>query len=142
MGQPIDDPGPLFYPLANLYRLTPLELLGLIGLLISTIIASARAIQRRAQPLTPNLQQTTLLALACFIAFWSLVMVLGPKKFDRYVLPTWPALMVLAAAGLVGIADWLRRQSTIYNRQSAIVSGFLPALRDSILYPVFYWPAQ
>ena len=121
LGQPIDDPGPLFYPLANLYRLTPLELLGLIGLLISTIIASARAIQRRAQPLTPNLQQTTLLALACFIAFWSLVMVLGPKKFDRYVLPTWPALMVLAAAGLVGIADWLRRQSTIYNRQSAIV---------------------
>jgi hypothetical protein len=39
------------------------------------------------------------------VLLWTLVMTLGPKKFDRYTLPTWPALLVLAAAGYGG---WMR----------------------------------
>lgn len=34
-------------------------------------------------------------------------MALGPKKFDRYTLPTWPALLTLSAAGLGQAAGWL-----------------------------------
>ncbi len=45
-------------------------------------------------------EQRALLALGAFVLFWTLVMTLGPKKFDRYVLPTWPAIEILAAAGL------------------------------------------
>ena len=41
-------------------------------------------------------------------------MTLGPKKFDRYTLPTWPALLVLAAAGWKWLLwdglQWLSRR--------------------------------
>src|SRR4030095_9623448 len=51
---------------------------------------------------------------AAFALFWTLVMTLGPKKFDRYTLPTWPALLVLSAAGwkflLWDVAGWLGRR--------------------------------
>lgn len=86
LGQPVGDPGPWFYPVANLFRLTPLATLGLLALPL--------ALWRSAS------ERRTLLALGFFLIFWTLVMTLGPKKFDRYVLPTWPALLVLAAAGL------------------------------------------
>src|SRR5262245_40902787 len=36
-------------------------------------------------------------------------MTLGPKKFDRYVLTTWPALEMLAAAGLISLLHSLER---------------------------------
>jgi hypothetical protein len=35
-------------------------------------------------------------------------MTAGPKKFDRYILPVWPALMTLSAAGLVEVWAWLQ----------------------------------
>ncbi len=86
LGQPVGDPGPWFYPVVNLFRLTPLATLGLLALPL--------ALWRSAS------ERRTLLALGAFLVFWTLVMTLGPKKFDRYVLPTWPALLVLVAAGL------------------------------------------
>jgi hypothetical protein len=86
LGAAIGDPGPLFYVVANAFRLTPVALL---GLLLLPLALWRHAVDRRS-----------LLALGAFVLFWTLVMTLGPKKFDRYVLPTWPALMVLAAAGI------------------------------------------
>ncbi|HEU5088174.1 MAG TPA: phospholipid carrier-dependent glycosyltransferase, partial [Roseiflexaceae bacterium] len=79
-GQALADPGPFFYPAADLFRTTPAMLLGLLAVPL--------ALQRR-----PN--RRTLIVLAAFVLFWTLVMSLGPKKFDRYVLPTWPALLIL-----------------------------------------------
>ncbi|NJM09094.1 hypothetical protein HC891_27195 [Candidatus Gracilibacteria bacterium] len=55
----------------------------------------------------PSYEHFALLALATCALFWVLVMTLGPKKFDRYILPAWPTLLVLAAAGLVYAASWL-----------------------------------
>src|SRR5262249_17991152 len=56
-------------------------------------------------------EQQILLALAAFALFWTLVMTLGLKKFDRSALPTWPALLVLSAAGwkwlLWDALEWL-----------------------------------
>jgi hypothetical protein len=37
------------------------------------------------------------------VAWWTLVMTIGPKKFDRYALPTWPALCILAGAGYAAL---------------------------------------
>src|SRR5579859_3125167 len=94
-GQALNDPGLLFYLVADLLRSTPAMLLGLLCVPL---------VWWRAAPgyQTPDRQaeRQTLLALAVLVIFWTLVMSLGPKKFDRYVLPTWPALLVLAAAGL------------------------------------------
>jgi 4-amino-4-deoxy-L-arabinose transferase-like glycosyltransferase len=109
LGRADADPGPLFYPLAGLFRLTPLETLGLAALAIA---ASAALWARRPAPgrarQTDADQRATLLALAAFVLFWTAVMAIGPKKFDRYTLPTWPALLTLSAAGLGYAAGWLR----------------------------------
>lgn len=86
LGKAIGDPGPFFYIVANAFRLTPVALLGLV--LLPFALRQHRA------------DRSMLLALGAFVLFWTLVMTLGPKKFDRYVLPTWPALMILAAAGI------------------------------------------
>ena len=66
---------------------------------------------------------------------FGLMMSIEPKKYDRYLLPIWPALEILAAAGLVSILDfrsrildWVRRQSAICNLQSAIAWGLITLL--------------
>jgi len=94
-GQAVADPGWLFYPVADLFRMTPLMLIG--------VLAAPRAIRRG-----PGTR--ALLILAALVVFWTVVMTLGPKKFDRYVLPTWPALALLAGAGWAGILGALWRQ--------------------------------
>ncbi len=93
LGQSNADPGALFYPLAGLFRLTPLETLGLVLLPL--------ALWRRGD----DDDRATILTLGTFALCWVLVMTFGPKKFDRYILPTWPALMALAAYGLVALFE-------------------------------------
>jgi 4-amino-4-deoxy-L-arabinose transferase-like glycosyltransferase len=98
-GQIVDDPGPLFYPVALALRLGPLVLLGL--LLVPLAL-------RRA---TPN-ERRALLALLAFAVLFALVLAREPKKFDRYVLPVFPALTIVAAAGLLAAARALTSQAT------------------------------
>jgi hypothetical protein len=121
LGRAVADPGPLFYLVADLFRTTPAMLLGLLGLplaLLRTTNDERRTTnderrttkdRGRGHDLLDSRwsmvvgrwsgEQMTLFALGAFVLFWTLVMTLGPKKFDRYTLPTWPALLVLAAAG-------------------------------------------
>jgi 4-amino-4-deoxy-L-arabinose transferase-like glycosyltransferase len=129
LGNAVGDPGPLFYPLADLFRMTPLTLLGLLAYFGFTIYD----LRLRRHPAIANresqiVNQRVLLALLAFVLFWTLVMTLGPKKFDRYVLPTWPALEILAAAGLSRILDFIfqildfrSHRSKINNLKSKIV---------------------
>lgn len=92
LGRAIADPGPLFYLVAGAFRTTPAMLLGLLLLPLAVLRA-------------PVHQRSTLLALLAFTVFWTCVMTVGPKKFDRYTLPTWPALLILAAAGLAALPE-------------------------------------
>jgi len=103
LGSSAADPGPLFYPLATLFRLSPLELLGL-GLACGFAVAALRRRPALA------VEATTLLALAAFALWWLAVMSAGPKKFDRYILPLWPVMLTLSAYGLVEGAAWLGDQ--------------------------------
>ncbi|NNJ10263.1 phospholipid carrier-dependent glycosyltransferase [Chloroflexales bacterium ZM16-3] len=99
LGSSNADPGPLFYPLAGIYRLTPLESLGLLLLPL--------ALWRQ-----PDSElRTNALALAAFALFWALVMTTGPKKFDRYILPAWPAIMALSAIGLGALFEAIRQKA-------------------------------
>jgi hypothetical protein len=136
LGQALGDPGPLFYPLANLFRMTPVTLLGLLGYFGFTIYD----FRLRRHPSIINRKskienQRVLLALLAFVLFWTLVMTLGPKKFDRYVLPTWPALEILAAAGLVGLLSLLRRPTNEEPRTTQRVLDREPELRPLISHP-------
>jgi hypothetical protein len=131
LGQAIADPGPLFYPLANLYRLTPLELVGLLGLVLGVLRSRRLEVGSRG----------VFLALLGFIGFWTLVMMVGPKKFDRYVLPTWPALLIFAALGLTMIGQFVARQRrliAIATLPAAVVVVLLAQLPLLAWYHSYY----
>ncbi len=82
------DPGPAFYPVALVLRATPLAILGLVGLgLCEKWDARKRHI----------------LLMVLFIAGYVAFMTASSKKFDRYILPIFPLLDVLAAVGIVSL---------------------------------------
>jgi 4-amino-4-deoxy-L-arabinose transferase-like glycosyltransferase len=93
MGRYTDDPGPAFYPLVLLYRLSPPTLLGLALLPLAA---------RRHFPglLAPR---RSLLLLGLFALGFALMLSVSAKKFDRYLLPAFPALDILAAVGWMGL---------------------------------------
>ncbi|GAB4432569.1 MAG: hypothetical protein OHK0015_20270 [Chloroflexi bacterium OHK40] len=115
LGSSAADPGLLFYPLAAAFRLTPLELIGLVlaaGWVVGALFRSPR--RSSTGPSAGSdlaegapVEGVYLRALALFALWWLLVMTAGPKKFDRYILPLWPALLTLSAAGLATGAAWL-----------------------------------
>ncbi|MBA2447254.1 MAG: glycosyltransferase family 39 protein [Chloroflexi bacterium] len=94
------DPGPLYYPVATLFRLSPFVTLGLVALVM---------LHRRLAVQSRGLAGWLLL----FVLGFALMMTLGPKKFDRYLLPIFPALVALAALGwslvLSGLSGRLAR---------------------------------
>jgi hypothetical protein len=116
LGREDDSPGLVFYPVALALRLTPWTLLGLVLLPLAW---------RRMRDIAPARRDLALLAL--YVLLFVAAMSVFPKKFNRYIEPVFPALDILAAVGLLGIADcrlqiadWAKRHSTIYNLQSTI----------------------
>jgi hypothetical protein len=96
-GTVTDDPGPLFYPLALLFRLAPVTLVGAILPFVFWRRLDAR--QRSLVPL-----------LGLYGVGFMAMMDIGPKKFDRYVLPIFPMLGLLAGVGISQVAGWLVRR--------------------------------
>lgn len=124
LGQPIDAPGWTFYPLVVAWRMTPLALLGII---LAPLAIAMRRGERRA-----------LLGLLLFALFFLLVMGSEPKEFDRYILPIWPALLVLAAAGLAAPFQLLARRfgSALRLRTfaaAALAAGLCGALLAEVM---------
>jgi hypothetical protein len=91
-GAAIADPGLLFYPVALAFRLTPLACLGLVLLVASQ---GFRDRHDRRWVLVGSL----LICAASFV----LVISATPKKFDRYLLPALPPLLVAAGFGLARV---------------------------------------
>jgi hypothetical protein len=85
-----------FYPLTYLWRSTPVVLLGL-GMAVP-------AFWRRWSPLDRSTARNTVMALLLYTFLFTLFMTLGNKKFDRYLIPVFPALHLISAAGWVGLA--------------------------------------
>ena len=167
LGQAVDDPGPLFYPVSLLFRTTPLTLLGLVAALCfwirgyqkelqrpstdlcnaelpensnldngTSISGSLRGAKRRSNPLQRLIdlllakgeeretrsRKLSLLSLWAYLFSFGLFMTLGDKKFDRYILPIYPMMEILAALGLCQLGMLLaRRFSGRY--QDVILSG-------------------
>ncbi|GIK39156.1 MAG: hypothetical protein BroJett011_29890 [Chloroflexota bacterium] len=97
-GQPTLDPGPWFYPYIIPFRLTPVVLPGVLFSLIFTVY-------RPAFVRKPSLHAShlTLLLLWLFVISLLLFGILSPKKQDRYLLPLFPFLDLLAAVGWFGL---------------------------------------
>jgi len=116
LGREDDAPGLLYYPAALVLRSTPWTLLGLLLL----PIAWRRKAIAPAQQKPAAAARRSLAALAGFVILFVVAMSLFPKKFDRYMVPAFPALDVLAAAGILGVGGWglgvgkkLRRKSSV-----------------------------
>lgn len=90
LGREVGDPGWLFYPAVVLWRSSPFTLLGL---------ALLPFVLRRSG----NREQRTVLGLSLFALIFTLSLSVEPKKFDRYLLPIWPTLEILAAVGVAGM---------------------------------------
>jgi len=93
-----EDPGPLFYVVTTLFRLTPLLS---IGLLLSPLAFFSQ----KLRPYRPVLAALLVYAVVFFV-----ITALQSKKIDRYMLPIFPALYVFAAAGFVGLGAALSRR--------------------------------
>jgi hypothetical protein len=143
------DPGPFFYPVALLFRLTPLTLLGLGGSLLLLFRLSSEAYRnRRRLPNPPRadphrwriVQQRPelvegIFSLWAFILLYVLFMTTGAKKFDRYLLPIFPVIDVLAALGLLALGEvvweWYCRMVNCKSTTSEVPR--LPPFRVSAL---------
>ena len=97
------DPGPLFYPVALAVRLSPVGLAGLLALVLVLR-------RRRVHP--------AILGLLGFGLLFVVVMTIGSKKLDRYMLPAILLLNVLAGVGLWSAA---RALSGSWRRVSALL---------------------
>jgi hypothetical protein len=95
LGETGQDPGPLFYPYAIAFRLTPVTSLGIVCSLLLLIAGWRSAGSTR-----------TLRILAAYVVFLVVAATFSPKKLDRYLMAVFPALDLLAAAGLWAVADW------------------------------------
>ncbi len=126
LGQAVSDPGPMFYPIASLFRMTPMVFVGLVTLCVAfgmRLLSVSKHKYRKGNFDTRLLsvskhkhhEWSTLVVVGAFILFWGLVMTSGSKKFDRYVLPAWPALLIVSAAGLASIVHaiegWIKLHS-------------------------------
>ena len=90
------DPGALFYPITYLWRTTPVTLAGLL--------LAATALLLRVAPLHDRRTRGVLAALLVYGLGFMLFMNLGAKKFDRYALPTYLPLELIAGAGWATLA--------------------------------------
>jgi 4-amino-4-deoxy-L-arabinose transferase-like glycosyltransferase len=93
---------PIFYPIVTALRLSPITFVGVLVLAIVTVVrrwgawAGLRHLDRRT------------VTLAAFVVLYTAMMTISPKKLDRYLLPAYPALVILAALGLwSAIRRWL-----------------------------------
>jgi 4-amino-4-deoxy-L-arabinose transferase-like glycosyltransferase len=97
-GQDIGDPGLLFYLAVIAWRSSPITFFGL--LLVPWLLWYYRTVFTLP---TRHL----IWALILFIVLFSLALTLEPKKFDRYLLPIWPSLEILAALAWIIVLQQL-----------------------------------
>jgi 4-amino-4-deoxy-L-arabinose transferase-like glycosyltransferase len=109
MGRFVEDPGPLFYLVALLLKLSPLMLVGLVFSLLG---------------LRPARERWAELGLWAYAIFYLLVMAAATKKSVRYLLPAFAAFAPLAGYGILrlgrGAASAIsaRRRDQAYGDRS------------------------
>lgn len=129
MGQPVGDPGPLYYVVAMAFRLTPATMLGLVLLLVGLLPFGKRL---------PAGWGPRLAILAVFIVLFILMMATAPKKFDRYLLPVFPTIELLAAVGFWLLLRRIPRGMGIKALPALLLAlGVSQAVMSAYVYPYY-----
>ena len=101
MGRITKDPGFLFYSVVLLFRTTPLTLMGAVASLFFFSRVSRQEGKRVGR--TPPASLSLVMLVICILLF-TLFMSFGSTKFDRFLLPIFPSVDILAALGLYELA--------------------------------------
>jgi hypothetical protein len=101
----------IFYPLSYLWRSTPIVLIGLIF--------TIAAVATKQKILGQGKTRRVLGGLVIFVTIYFIFINLGQKKADRYLLPVYAPLDLIAALGWFAAADWLVNFKFINLRKSA-----------------------
>ena len=140
----LDDEGSrylYFYPLTYLWRSTPVVWVGL--LLAAAVLIRPRSAHNLSAEVRRNL-----VWLLVYIAVYALMMSLGSKKFDRYFLPAYLPLDIVAAAGWYALANWLAARFVVVKRyylQYVLLAGLvlfqiIGTMRTAPFYLTYYNP--
>jgi hypothetical protein len=130
LGTISQDPGPLFYPVTWLFRATPLVVAGVVAAAATWLVPKWRKRSGNANSLILNYLPLILL----FIAGYYLMMTIGEKKQDRYFLPVYPWLTLIAAVGLVELTGIVT--SLLTPRASRATSFVLRTAHYALQHPL------
>ncbi|MFQ5577247.1 MAG: ArnT family glycosyltransferase, partial [Anaerolineae bacterium] len=139
LGNSMQDPGPLFYPVTWLFRTNLWQMAGLAAAAVA--LGSKFKVRGWGDALSPRGfgdHFGLLLWAAAFLFFFMLEMTLGEKKQGRYILPIYPMLDVVAAAGLA----WLvraRRKEIRWGLAAAVLAVNLGLVVWSAPYYFAYY---
>lgn len=140
LGQAVEDPGPLFYPVAIVLRLAPWSMLGLLAAALVEGRQVWRVVARRGEP--PRSIPALVLLLVYALLFIAVMSALA-KKFDRYVLPTFPVINLVAAFGLIWLAGWggqlWHRWRVPTLRQQRVAGGVLWGVLVAAIAATLAW---
>jgi hypothetical protein len=75
------------------------------------LLAAILGYIRKREPLNRPETRATVFGLLLFVLLFSVFMTFGTKKFDRYLLPVYAPLDIIAAIGWVSLAHWLAEKA-------------------------------
>ncbi len=140
------DPGFWFYPITWLWRTTPVVLLGLLFALFAWGGRWMKRLRNRGGTAEEEITQACHRQLfsvgsLCLLALlFVLLMSMGAKKFDRYLLPVYPALDLVAGWGWVAACLWLRRRWPGAGRERALGLALLLVVGLQIATALPHYP--
>ena len=127
------DPGAIFYPLAYLWRITPITMIGLPIALIA-VVYQIVVTKRKNERMSLSLR--TLLILLIYALLFGLFMNLGAKKFDRYLLPSHVPLLLVSGIGW-GYVGLLVRGAAARPLRKALLGVILIGAQAVFALPTF-----
>lgn len=125
------DPGFVFYPVTWLWRTTPVVMLGLLAAIVGAIV--------HAEPLDRRTVRFVVGALALYAVGFALFMNLGAKKFDRYLLPAYLPLALIAGVGYAALGAWLSKlfRSSMERWVQPVLLGIVVVTQAAFALPTF-----
>ena len=103
MGKAVSDPGPGYYPLISFFRMSPV-----VSIFFPLSVAAVAVGQRKKA--VPRARAGIFWLGVAYVVFFVLMISLGAKKLESYVLPIFPMVDALAAVGLSAALSWLTRR--------------------------------
>ena len=124
-GNPYDDPGALFYPVVLVYRTSPLLWVGIVALAVSLWLWRRRARQEKAA------FGAMLLYLVAYLA----LITVSKIKYDRYIVPMLPTLLVMSAVGMTSFWTWCQQRVPRIESFAGLATCVVLALQVALALP-------